>query len=164
MTAELARAVGPNGCAICIEPSSDMRRLALERCKEFDWVNIVDSSDSDHFASLVWFSNFPERMARMVTAWDKHLVERRVPALLPPILKSSGFLVEDIRPIAICDHHLKPDGLANMRMILMENYAVYNGYMSQEEAREWAEEQLALAAIGSFFFSVTHFVVRSAKL
>ncbi|MGB7268766.1 MAG: hypothetical protein WBC90_04490 [Albidovulum sp.] len=141
-----------------------MRRLALERCKEFDWVNIVDSSDSDHFASLVWFSNFPERMARMVTAWDKHLVERRVPALLPPILKSSGFLVEDIRPIAICDHHLKPDGLANMRMILMENYAVYNGYMSQEEAREWAEEQLALAAIGSFFFSVTHFVVRSAKL
>ena len=117
-----------------------------------------------HFDSLVWFSNAPERMARMLAAWDNHFVERRVPALLPPILRKAGFGVEAVHPITICDHQLKPDGLANMMMILMENYAVSNGYISQQEAGDWAAEQRSLAAEGSFFFSVTHFVVSAKKL
>lgn len=116
-----------------------------------------------HFDSLIWHSNSPDRMARMVAAWDNHFVERTVPALLPPILEKAGLSVESVAPITICDHRLKPDGLANMMMILMENYAVSNGYLSQEEAGEWAAEQRDLAADGRFFFSVTHFVVSATK-
>jgi SAM-dependent methyltransferase len=208
LTAELARAVGPKGRVIGVDPSSDMRQSAIERCQDFNWVEIVEGTDSKlpvrsgavdkavsvqvfeylndipgavneahralkpggrlvvgdiHFDSLVWFSNFPERMASMVAAWDNHFVERTVPALLPPILKKAGFEVESISPITICDHHLKPDGLANMMMILMEGYAVSNGHMTQEEAGEWADEQRKLAEAGSFFFSVTHFVVSARK-
>jgi arsenite methyltransferase len=40
-----------------------------------------------HWDSLIWFSDDPERMARMAAAWDRHLAERRVPALLPPLLR-----------------------------------------------------------------------------
>ena len=208
LTAELARAVGSTGRVIGVDPSEDMRQSAIERCKEFNWVDIVEGSDNQlpveaaaidkavsvqvfeylsnipgavgeihrvlkpggklvvgdiHFDSLVWFSKFPERMARMVSAWDHHFVEREVPALLPPILKKAGFAIEAIHPITICDHQLKPDGLANMMMVLMENYAVSNGHISAEEAGNWVEEQRTLAAEGSFFFSITHFVVSATK-
>jgi len=209
LTAELARAVGPTGRVIGVDPSHDMRQSAIERCKDFDWVDIVEGSDSNlpvekesidkavsvqvfeylddmsvaagevhrvlkkggqlvvgdiHFDSLVWFSNSPDRMARMIAAWDHHFAEGSVPALLPPILRKAGFAIEAIDPITICDHQMKPDGLANMMMILMENFAVSNGHISREEASDWAEEQKDLAADGRFFFSITHFVVSANKL
>ncbi len=209
LTAELARALGSSGRVIGVDPSDDMRKSAIERCKDFDWVEIVEGSVSQlpagpesvdkavsvqvfeylsdipgaikeihrvlkpggrlvigdiHFDSLVWFSNAPDRMARMIAAWDHHFVERSVPALLQPILKQTGFAVEAIHPITICDHQLRPDGLANMMIILMENFAASNGHMSPEEAREWATEQRTLAAEGAFFFSITHFVVSANKM
>jgi arsenite methyltransferase len=116
-----------------------------------------------HFDSLIWFSGHPERMARMVAAWDHHLVERAVPALLPAILRDAGFVVEDIRPATLCDHQLRADGLASMMMILMENYATSNGHIAPNEAHDWAEEQRSLAAQGRFFFSITHFVITARK-
>ncbi len=208
LTAELARAVGPTGRVIGVDPSADMRRSASERCKEFDWVEIVEGADSHlpvedgsidkvvsvqvfeylddipgavaqvhkalgprgrlvigdiHFDSLIWYSEDPDRMAGMVAAWDHHLVERTVPALLPPILRDAGFDLDAIDPLVICDHQLKPDGLASMMMVLMESYAVSNGHLSQTEARDWADEQRALAAAGRFFFAITHFVVSATK-
>ena len=44
LTAELARAVGPQGCVIGVDPSTDMRRPAIERCQAYDWVKIVDGN------------------------------------------------------------------------------------------------------------------------
>lgn len=209
LTAELARAVGPTGRVIGVDPSRDMRQSALVRCREFEWVDIVEGSASQlpvadqsidkavsvqvfeylsdvpraveevrrtlkpggalvigdiHFDSLIWFSNSPERMARMVKAWDNHFVDRTVPATLPPILRQGGFSVESIEPVTICDHQLRPDGLANMMIILMSSYAISNGFVSQEEADDWAEEQRTLAAEGRFFFSLTHFVVSATKV
>lgn len=116
-----------------------------------------------HFDSLIWFSRQPDRMDRMNAAWSHHFTQGAVPALLPPILKQAGFVTDSIQPFTFCDHQLKPDGLANMLMILMENYAVANGHVPRDEAAAWAEEQRSLAAEGCFFFSVTFFVVCARK-
>lgn len=117
-----------------------------------------------HFGSLVWFSQDPARMERMIRAWDNHFVERAVPAVLPPILREAGFTVESVTPITICDTQLRPDGLANMMIILMKKFAETNGLVPDREAMEWAEEQSLLAKKGNFFFSLTHFVITGRKL
>ncbi|WP_338548205.1 methyltransferase domain-containing protein [Roseovarius phycicola] len=116
-----------------------------------------------HFDSLVWHSDAPDRMDRMVKAWDHHFAERRVPALLPPLLRETGFLVESVTPITICDTQLKPDGLANMMIILMGGFAEAKNLVPAEEVKNWAEEQRLLADSGRFFFSLTHFVVTARK-
>lgn len=116
-----------------------------------------------HFDSLVWHSDAPDRMDRMVKAWDHHFAERGVPALLPPLLRDAGFSVESVTPITICDTKLKPDGLANMMIILMRGFAEAKNLVPMEEAKNWAEEQRVLADSGRFFFSLTHFVVTARK-
>ena len=208
MTLELARAVGDQGRVIGIDPSSDMRGLAAERCADFPNVELLDgqadhlpleSESVDkavsiqvfeylddlaaaaaeafrvlkpggrlvvgdmHWNTLAWFSDNPDRMRRMIEAWDQHLAQRSVPALLPSVLESAGFVVERVEPICFCDTVLKPDGLANMLIHLMEPYAVRNNQLSQQEARDWAEEQVALATARRFFFALTHFVISARK-
>lgn len=113
--------------------------------------------------TLAWFSDERDRMARMIEAWDQHLIERIVPAILPNILRDAGFAVERVDPIAFSDADLKPDGLANMMIHLMGQYAAENGLVSGQEAREWANEQRLLAQAGRFSFSLTHFVVSAMK-
>ncbi|MCT8160218.1 methyltransferase domain-containing protein [Pseudoruegeria sp. SHC-113] len=208
LSLELGRAVGPVGRVIGVDPSSDMRKSASNRCAEHPWVDIrhgtaeeipVETGAADkavsvqvyeyladipaaleeahrilkpggrlvigdiHFDSLAWHSDAPERMARMITAWDRHFVERRVPALLPPLLRDAGFEVEQTIPVPVCDTQLRPDGLANMMIILMQRFAENEGLIPAQEARDWALEQRQLAESGRFFFSLTHFVTRARK-
>lgn len=47
LTLELARAVGSGGKAIGVDPSSDMLGPARERCKGFDWVDILIGTAND---------------------------------------------------------------------------------------------------------------------
>ncbi|MEY8117875.1 methyltransferase domain-containing protein [Falsihalocynthiibacter sp. BN13B15] len=116
-----------------------------------------------HLDSLIWHSDDPDRMARMIAAWDHHFVERRIPAVLPSFLREAGFVVDEIRPVTVCDYVLKTDGLANLMMHVMEAYVVGQGHISENEGRLWREEQHALAKKGRFFFSITHFVLCARK-
>ena len=116
-----------------------------------------------HWDTLAWHSDDADRMKRMAEVWDRHLAERRVPALLRSTLIDAGFLVDAVEPVTFCDTTLKPDGLANMMLHLMQSYAVQNELVGEQDAREWTEEQRALARSGRFFFSLTHFVVTARR-
>ena len=116
-----------------------------------------------HFDSWIWYSDDPDRMNRVISAWDKHLVERCVPSTLSPMMRDVGFRVEDIRAHTFCDYQLKPDGLAAMLLVLMERFCRDRSLISIDELREWRDEQYALAKAGRFFFSLTHYVVIATK-
>ena len=116
-----------------------------------------------HFGTLSWFSEVPDRMARMCAAWDRHVVDSALPVRLPSVLRSVGLEVTAVTPLTFVDTTLRPDGIARMMLILMERYAVSNGHVSESEARDWVEEQEALARDGRFFFTLTHFVVTARK-
>lgn len=208
LTAELARATGPTGRVIGVDPSETMLDAARARCAGFPWTDLTEGtaeatgleaaladkaasvqvfeylSDipaalreahrilrssgrlviSDiHFDCWAWHSDDPDRMQRMIDAWDHHFTERRVPALLPPMMRDAGFVVDRVAPVTICDHVLRPDGLANMMLLLMESFAASGGHVPAEEARAWADEQRALAAEGRFFFAITQFVTSATK-
>ncbi len=116
-----------------------------------------------HFDSLVWFSEDRDRMSAMARAWDGHLVERCVPALLPQLMRDAGFLVEAVSPIVCCDTEGRMDGLARMLMVLMEQYAVQKNLIDAPIVQAWREEQEALIRQRRFFFSLTHYVVSARK-
>ncbi|MCK7613400.1 methyltransferase domain-containing protein [Roseibium sediminicola] len=117
-----------------------------------------------HWDTITWFSDHADRMEKMIDAWDGHLVERCIPAVLPPLLRAGGFAVDAVLPVPFSATVLNPDGLANMMIHLMEPYVVNKGLVSAEDARAWAEEQQALSDAGRFFFSITHFVISARKL
>lgn len=116
-----------------------------------------------HFGTMTWFSRDPERMARMCASWRCHVADAALPETLPALMTKAEFEVNAIVPLTYVDTTLKPDGLARMMIILMENYAVAKDHLSADEARAWAEEQTELANEGRFFMSLTHFVFSARK-
>lgn len=116
-----------------------------------------------HFDAFAWFSEAPERMRRMMAAWDGHLVHRDAPARLVAALGWAGFDVERVEAFPCIDTELRADGLARMMMILMRDYATRTGAMDAVEADEWYAEQELLAEEGRFFFCLTHVVVTARR-
>jgi arsenite methyltransferase len=112
-----------------------------------------------HWDSWVWHSDEPERMARMMEAWDHHLADRCVPAKLPHLMRQAGYEAVSISPLVFLDTVFRHDGLAMMLLNLMQAYAVENDLVDEATVRAWADEQRHLAADGRFFFSLVHFVV-----
>lgn len=110
-----------------------------------------------HWDTLAWHSDDPARMARFVSIWDRHVAEPATPALLPPLLREAGFVVDRVVPLGCTDIDLRADGLAAMLLHLVPHYAIANGLTDRDEAQAWADEQRRLAGAGRFFFHVTHF-------
>jgi len=67
-----------------------------------------------HWGSWIWHSDEPQRMTRMMKAWDHHLADRCVPAKLPHMMREAGYEVEAIKPVVFLDTVLRQDGLAMM--------------------------------------------------
>ncbi len=111
-----------------------------------------------HWDTLVWRSDDPGRMGRMLAGWDGHLADRVVPETLPERLAKAGF--HDIRsvPVTFSDLLPRPDGIARMLIILMTGYARQNALLPEADIDAWQAEQEVLAETGRFFFSITHFV------
>ncbi len=117
-----------------------------------------------HWDTLAWHSENPDRMARMITAWDKHFVERCVPALLPNLMRENGFQVEAIEPLTLIDTTFRSDGIARMLFYLMQQFAVKNALLEHKEVEAWAAEQLSLAEAGKFSFAFTHISISGRRI
>jgi len=116
-----------------------------------------------HWDSWIWHSTEPERMAKMMSAWDHHLADRGVPARLPHMMRQAGYQIETIRPLVLLDTVLRNDGVAMMLLNLMQAYVLQNDLVDEPTARAWADEQRRLAADGCFFFSLVHFVLSGRR-
>ncbi len=110
------------------------------------------------WATLSWASDNPDRMERMRRAWERHVAEPNVPALLPSALETAGFHLVEMRPLPFAAVDLRPDGLPFMMLHLMRGYAIQNDLLSTEEAEAWFAEQQKRSTEGRFFFSLTHFI------
>jgi len=116
-----------------------------------------------HWDSLVWFSEEPARLRQVVDAYDSHLREREVAALLPGLMTAAGYEVEAITPVTFVDTVCRDSGLADLMLTITEAYVLQNELVDEETVRAFIDEQHRLIADGRFFFSLTHFVIAARK-
>ncbi len=117
-----------------------------------------------HWDTLVWRSDDPDRMERVLAAWDRHLADRAVPERLPHLMREAGFAVEAETPVVYHDARLPGDGIARLMLSLIHAYVTQNGLIDAATADAWMDEQVRLAREGRFFFHFTHFVISARKL
>jgi len=111
--------------------------------------------DAD-FSSLVWRSPNPERMARVLDAFDDHCPHPRLGSHLAPHLRGAGLTIDRVEPNAIVNTSLD-DTFAAHLMAFIENYAADHEAIGPTAAQAWADDLREQAARGETFFSFTQY-------
>ncbi|NHN62783.1 methyltransferase family protein [Haloarcula quadrata] len=112
--------------------------------------------DAD-FASLVWRSPNPERMARVLRAFDDHCPQPRLGSRLAPVLREAGLTVDRVEPNTIVNTRLEEETFAYHLMQFIEDYAADHGAIGRMAAQAWANDLREQEVAGETFFSFTQY-------
>jgi ubiquinone/menaquinone biosynthesis C-methylase UbiE len=117
--------------------------------------------DTD-WGSMVWRSNDDARMARVLTAFEEHLVDPHLPRTLGDVLVKSGFTVTHQQVVPILntgyDERMFSAGLID----IVSGFVPGHAGVTADEARAWADDLRTLGA--GYFFSLNRYLFVASAL
>jgi len=113
--------------------------------------------DTD-FDSIVWRSPNPERMERVLDAWDDHCARPRLGSQLAPPLRDAGFTVDRVEPYTIVNSSLKDDTFLRHFADFLAEWTAEHDDIGPEMADDWAEDLRRCEDAGGTFFSLTQYL------
>ncbi len=107
------------------------------------------------WATLSWHSDDPERMVRVLRAWDTHLAHPSLPRTLAPRLREAGFGDVRAEAHAFATAGLDPDSYGAALIPVLRNFVAESEDIGPEGAAAWEAEQRELGERGAFYCAVT---------
>ena len=95
----------------------------------------------------------PERLGRVLRAWDQHLIHPSLPRTLAARLRTVGFEEVRMEGHSFATADLTQDAYGGSLVGIVEPFVSQLGH--EEDARAWAAEQRELGEAGEFYFAVT---------
>jgi ubiquinone/menaquinone biosynthesis C-methylase UbiE len=118
--------------------------------------------DTD-WATVWWHSADPDRMRRVLAAWDEHLVHPSLPRALGAHLRGAGFTDVAVtgHSFATVDYDTESFAVAMLGMVA--DFVPGRGGVTGDEVAAWKAEQRDRAERGEFFFEGTQFCFTATK-
>jgi arsenite methyltransferase len=99
------------------------------------------------WTTVSWHSRDPDRMRRVLAAWDGHLADPSLPRTLVPRMREAGFEDVEMQGHAFATADVDAESYAGALVPLMVDY------VGTDEAGQWAEEQRELQRSGESYFA-----------
>lgn len=115
------------------------------------------------WGTVSWHSADPDRMARVLRAWDEHLTHPSLPRTLTAHLRSAGFGEIGCESHVFAANALDPENYGTAMMSLISDFVPGRAGVSADEAQAWVEEQRALGDAGQFFFVCVQFCFTAVR-
>lgn len=114
-------------------------------------------------SSVLFRTEHPERMARVMKAWNEHLVDPYLPRRLNGLLTATGFALTRWEVFPIFNLAYDHGEFGYWMIDSIREYVPGRNGVTEEEAEAWAAEQRALAQKGTYFFSLNRYLFLAAK-
>ena len=115
------------------------------------------------WSTVSWHSSDPDRMARVLAAWDGHLVHPALPRTLATRLRQVGFTDVAMEGHVFATNTLSLDTYGGALIDIIRTYVAGQHDVDGDELEAWTVDQHDLDERGEFFFSVTQFCFTAAK-
>ena len=108
--------------------------------------------------SVVWHSTDPDRMARVLTAWEDHCAWPHIASQLGSRFREAGLSIESVEPFPILNIRLTEDVFGYYLLDLIEEYVSSHDDIGPEMAEAWANDLREIDELGQTFFNQTTFL------
>jgi SAM-dependent methyltransferase len=95
----------------------------------------------------------PQRMQRVLEAWDRHLIHRSLPKTLASRLREAGFAAVSLQGHSFTTSEFTPEAYGGSLVAVIENYLAGLDDFPDDERQAWADEQRSLGEQGAFYFA-----------
>lgn len=110
--------------------------------------------------SVVWRSSDDALMARVLAAWDAHLVHRGLPRELPELLRGAGFALGAVAVVPLLNVGYDPETYSAGMRDLIADFVADRG-VPAADAAAWRDD---LASLGDrSFFSVNRYLFTAIR-
>lgn len=136
-------------------------------CAEFHRVlkpggrGLIIATDWD---AVIWQTEHPERMARMLKSFEPHCADPRLPRRLAPLLRGAGLSVDHVSCYPLINLRYEVGAYSHGVAGFIADYAVKTGAVAPDEVEAWKAELAALDAEGRYFFANSRFVFECSRL
>jgi SAM-dependent methyltransferase len=121
---------------------------------------LVVATDWD---TIVWNNGDAGRMARVLSAFEEHLVDRHLPRRLGPLLANAGFHVDHCSVLVQLNPGFDPDTYGAGLIELVRRFVPGRRGVTAEEADAWADDLYERGRRGDYFFSLNQYFFRASK-
>ncbi|MHA6795772.1 methyltransferase domain-containing protein [Pseudonocardia bannensis] len=108
--------------------------------------------------SLVWHVADQDRHARILSAWEEHLIYPYLPRRLARLLGEAGFRVAEQRVLPLFNPALTPDSFSANLMQLVASFVVDRQGLTRADADAWLADLRARDEDGEYFFSLNRYL------
>jgi len=113
--------------------------------------------------ALVWHSQAPDRMARVMKSWEAHCAHPRLPRSLPYRLTNAGFRLDGASVFPLLNLRWVDDAYSKGLVELIHDFVLGRGDVPAGELGNWLSEFPELDEIGRYFFSSNRYIFRASK-
>ena len=113
--------------------------------------------------SIVWHSTDDLRMARVLDAWEEHLIEPRLPRTLAPLLKATGFVLLHREVIPLLNTEYDRNSYSHGLAGLIMNFVPTRKGITPDEVLSWAKDLQTLGETGQYFFNLNRYLFLASK-
>jgi ubiquinone/menaquinone biosynthesis C-methylase UbiE len=106
--------------------------------------------------SIVWHSSDPDRMRRVLTAWDQHLADPYLPRRLTGLLTGSGFTMIHRAVLPLFNAGYRGDIYSAGLIQFVAGFVPGRDGLTEQDVTAWAEDLVGLAA--DYFFSLNRYL------
>jgi SAM-dependent methyltransferase len=113
--------------------------------------------------ALIWHSQVPDRMARIMKSWQAHCAHPNLPRSLANRLKRVGFRLDGASVFPILNLSWDDDAYSKGLAQLVSNFVPNRGDVPAEALGKWLGEFPELDQSGRYFFSSNRYIFHAFK-
>ena len=113
--------------------------------------------------STLWHSSDPDRMDKVLTAWEEHCAHSDLPRVLEPQLQQAGFTVQAQQVVPQFNSTFSANTYSYHILGFIKPFAQGKNRVSAEEAEAWAQDLMRLGETGEYFFCLNQFLFLVGK-
>ena len=115
------------------------------------------------WGTVWWHTADPDRMRRVLSAWDEHLVHPSLPRRLGACFRAAGFVDVAVAGHSFATVDYDDESFAVLMLGMAADFVPGRAGVTGDEAAAWLTEQRDLAEQGEFFFEGTQFCFTARK-